>query len=91
MTFTETNVDVAIEISLPLDFPEPDLLEVEGFNEIMEDFFAEEKIQEKEEACIKDLIDNLKKPLFRKSPINIADWKVKPKKKGAPIRSRIFK
>ena len=30
MTFTETNVDVAIEISLPLDFPEPDFLEVEG-------------------------------------------------------------
>ena len=71
------------------DFPEPDSLEAEGFNEIMEKYFTEEKIQEEVVACIKDLIDNVekaevspqKKPLFKISPINKAGWKVSQRKK----------
>ena len=85
MTIAEQSVDEDIEISLLSDSLEPDSLEAEEINEIMEEIFKEQKIQEEVEAGIKELISNVekavvvsleKKPLFRKCPINKVYWKV---------------
>ena len=47
------------EVSLLSDFPEPDSLEAEIFNNLIEDIVKEETIQKEAEACVKDLIDSV--------------------------------
>ena len=63
ITETEMTITVVIEIGLSSDFPGPDSLEAEEFNEIIEEIFTEGKIQEVV-TCIRDLIDNVEKAVI---------------------------
>ena len=78
------------EVSLLSDFPEPDSLEAEIFNNLIGDILKEETIQKEVEACVKDLIDSVeenvksleKKILHRKRPISKANWKITKRRKA---------
>ena len=84
-------VELDNEISFLSDFPDnPVSLEVQGFNNIIEEILMEEKIEEEVKSCMKDLIDNVVKAVqpskkrlnFRKRPINKPTWIVNKHKKA---------